>query len=126
MESDTRGENREGSSAGFERGSEGRVAQHGKKGREVNTGIWVSINEGCHQNNVWKWDLREDAMSVRKELLPDLEWNVVKKKKGPFFSGVVVLDFGWFVGHLSLKLNPDPSWSSPDSHVCCCRCCHAN
>jgi hypothetical protein len=38
--------------------------------------------------------LREDAMSVRKELLPDLEWNVVKKKKGPFFSGGVVLDFG--------------------------------
>jgi hypothetical protein len=29
-------------------------------------------------------------MSVRKELLPDLEWNVV----GPFFSGGVVLDFG--------------------------------
>ena len=65
MESDTIGESREGSSAGFERGSEGRVAQHGKKGREVNTGIWVSRNEGCHQNNVGRWDLREDAMSVR-------------------------------------------------------------
>lgn len=34
-----RAESREGSNAGFERGSEGRVAQHGKKGREVDTGI---------------------------------------------------------------------------------------